>query len=36
MLPEHGSKKFKCPHCSIVATQEWFNGYNAGNTVGCV
>jgi len=33
MLPEHGSKKFKCPHCSIVATQEWFNGYNAGNTV---
>lgn len=33
MLPEHGSKKFKCPHCSIVATQEWFNGYNAGNAV---
>lgn len=33
MLPKHGSKKFKCPHCNIVATQEWFNGYNAGNAV---
>ena len=25
MLPEHASKKFKCPHCSILATQDWSN-----------
>lgn len=23
--PEYGSKKFKCPHCYVIAQQEWFN-----------
>lgn len=27
MLPEYGSKKFKCPHCSILATQDWSNAF---------
>lgn len=27
MLPEYGSKKFKCPHCSIFATQDWSNAF---------
>lgn len=31
MLPEHGSKKFKCPHCNTFATQEWFLANNASN-----
>jgi hypothetical protein len=24
--PEFLSKKFKCPHCNIIAQQDWFNG----------
>ncbi len=31
MLPEHGSKKFKCPHCNTLATQEWFLAHNASS-----
>ncbi|MFM2476405.1 DUF4145 domain-containing protein [Celerinatantimonas sp. MCCC 1A17872] len=31
MIPEYGSKKFQCPHCNTVATQEWFTAENAGN-----
>lgn len=32
MLPEHGSEKFKCPHCDTVATQKWFNASEASHT----
>lgn len=32
MIPEYGSKKFQCPHCDTVATQEWFTAGNASNT----
>ncbi|MEP1384552.1 MAG: DUF4145 domain-containing protein [Paraglaciecola sp.] len=32
MIPEYGSKKFQCPHCNTVATQEWFTANNASNT----
>lgn len=32
MIPEYGSKKFPCPHCNTVASQEWFTANNAGNT----
>ncbi len=31
MIPEYGNKKFQCPHCNTVATQEWFTANNAGN-----
>jgi len=30
MIPEHGNKKFQCPHCNTVASQEWFTANNAG------
>ncbi len=33
MLPKHGNKKFQCPHCNTVASQEWFTANNAGSTV---
>jgi hypothetical protein len=26
MMPEYGSKKFQCPHCKTIASQEWFDG----------
>lgn len=32
MLPEYGSKKFKCPHCSILATQDWSNAFKISMT----
>lgn len=32
MLPEHGSKKFKCPHCHTIATQEWSNAFKISMT----
>lgn len=32
MIPEYGNKKFQCPHCNIVASQEWFTANNAGST----
>jgi len=32
MIPEYGSKKFQCPHCNTVASQEWFTANNAGDT----
>tara|TARA_R110002033_G_scaffold171136_1_gene216238 strand:+ start:1391 stop:2128 length:738 start_codon:yes stop_codon:yes gene_type:complete len=32
MIPEYGSKKFQCPHCETVATQEWFTANNASST----
>lgn len=32
MLPEHGSKKFKCPHCHTIATQEWSNAFKISTT----
>lgn len=32
MLPEHGSKKFKCPHCHTIATQEWSNAFKISIT----
>jgi predicted nucleic-acid-binding Zn-ribbon protein len=32
MIPEHGNKKFQCPHCNTVASQEWFTANNAGST----
>jgi len=32
MIPKHGNKKFQCPHCNTVATQEWFTADNANNT----
>jgi hypothetical protein len=31
MIPEYGSKKFQCPHCDTVATQEWFTAGNASS-----
>lgn len=31
MIPEYGSKKFQCPHCETVATQEWFTANNASS-----
>ena len=31
MIPEYGNKKFQCPHCNTVATQEWFTANNASN-----
>ena len=31
MIPEYGSKKFQCPHCDTVATQEWFTASNASD-----
>lgn len=33
MIPEYESKKFQCPHCNTVASQEWFTANNAGNRV---
>jgi len=32
MIPEYGNKKFECPHCNTVASQEWFTANNAGDT----
>jgi hypothetical protein len=32
MIPEYGNKKFQCPHCNTVASQEWFTANNAGET----
>lgn len=32
MIPEYGNKKFQCPHCNTVASQEWFTANNAGST----
>ncbi len=32
MIPEYGSKKYQCPHCNTVATQEWFTANNASTT----
>jgi len=32
MIPEYGSKKFQCPHCNTVASQQWFTANNAGDT----
>lgn len=32
MIPEYGNKKFQCPHCNTVASQEWFTSNNAGST----
>lgn len=32
MIPEYGAKKFQCPHCNTVASQEWFTANNAGDT----
>ncbi len=31
MIPKYGSKKFQCPHCNTVASQEWFTANNAGD-----
>lgn len=31
MIPAYGSKKFQCPHCKTVATQEWFTANSASN-----
>jgi hypothetical protein len=36
MIPEYGSKKFQCPHCNTVATQEWFTANNASNTASSI
>ncbi len=32
MLLEYGSKKFKCPHCDVLATQEWSNAFKVSIT----
>jgi len=32
MIPKYGNKKFQCPHCNTVASQEWFTANNAGST----
>ncbi len=32
MLPEYAAKKFQCPHCNTVASQDWFTANNAGDT----
>ena len=32
MIPEYGKKKFQCPHCNTIATQEWFTANNASST----
>jgi hypothetical protein len=32
MIPEYGNKKFQCPHCNTVATQEWFTANTASKT----
>ena len=31
MIPEYGNKKFQCPHCNTVATQQWFSANVASN-----
>ncbi len=31
MIPKYGNKKFQCPHCNTVATQEWFTASKASN-----
>lgn len=31
MIPEYGNKKFQCPHCETVATQEWFTANNGSS-----
>ncbi len=36
MIPEYGNKKFQCPHCNTVATQEWFTANNASNTASSI
>ena len=33
MIPAFGKDKFQCPHCNTLATQEWFNSYNASSAV---
>ena len=30
MIPKYGNKKFECPHCNTVASQEWFTADKAG------
>jgi len=32
MSPEYGSKKFKCPHCNILATQNWSSAFKISTT----
>ncbi len=32
MIPQYGNKKFQCPHCNTVASQEWFAADSAGRT----
>ncbi|MDP2538127.1 DUF4145 domain-containing protein [Alteromonas stellipolaris] len=31
MIPEYGKKKFQCPHCNTLATQEWFTASSASD-----
>lgn len=33
MIPNYGSKKFKCPHCQTVAVQRWFSANSASENV---
>jgi len=30
---KYGSKKFVCPHCDVLAKQDWFSGQNLSETV---
>jgi hypothetical protein len=30
-IPKYKSEKFICPHCNILAKQEWFESYNLSN-----
>lgn len=32
MILEYGNKKFQCPHCNTVASQDWFTANNSGST----
>jgi len=31
--PKYGSKKFRCPHCRVVAQQTWLNNYQLSTIV---
>ena len=31
MIPKYGNKRFQCPHCNTVASQEWFTADSISN-----
>ena len=32
-MPQYNLEKYKCPHCSTIAKQDWFSGYNVNKAI---